>query len=236
MSAMLKLCEEFSKEYDVKFNSTKSALVTYNVNVDASFMLNNVPIVKADYAVHLGHIVGKDSNTKNISNGVSHLIGRANNILSKFNFCSSLVKSALFKTYCMSYYGCVLWSLRSHDINRIHVTWRKIIRRLWNVPYRTHCSLLPVLVDDHPIDTQLLIRFSKFILKAAHSDNQLISMSAKLSYFSNTSVAENIRFLAHTVNTDCVLRYSSYNNIKHRILNNQKICEDAKCVGICVRE
>ncbi len=124
----------------------------------------------------------------------------------------------------------MLWSLRSHDINRIYVTWRKIIRRLWNVPYKTHCSLLPLLVDDYPIDTQLLIMFLKFILKAAHSDNLLISICAKLTYFSNTSVANNIRILAHTAS------YSSYNNIKHIILNNQEICEDAKCVGICVRE
>ncbi len=32
------------------------------------------------------------------------------------------------------------------------------------------------------------------------------------------------------------LSYSLHNNIKHRILNNSEICEDAKCVGICIRE
>ena len=105
---------------------------------DVSFMLNNVPIIKADNAVHLGHYIDKNFNQRNISQGVSNLISRTNTMLSKFNFCTSLVKSALFKTYCTSYYGCVLWSLRSRDIDRIYVTWRKIIKRLWNVPYRTH--------------------------------------------------------------------------------------------------
>ena len=106
MSQLLSICEEFAEEYNVKFNSTKSVLVTYNVNVDVSFMLNNVPIIKADHAVHLGHYIGKNFNQRNISQGVSNLISRTNTMLSKFNICTSLVKSALFKTHCTSYYGC----------------------------------------------------------------------------------------------------------------------------------
>ena len=98
MSQLLSICEEFAEEYNVKCNSTKSVLVTYNVNVDVSFMLNNVPIIKADHAVHLGHYIGKNFNQRNISQGVSNLISRTNTMLSKFNFCTSLVKSALFKT------------------------------------------------------------------------------------------------------------------------------------------
>ena len=55
----------------LNFNSSKSILVTFNVHVDVSFMLNNKPIVKVDNAVHLGHRIGKDLNVKNISLGVS---------------------------------------------------------------------------------------------------------------------------------------------------------------------
>ena len=235
MTEMLRLCEEFANEYNVKFNSSKSVLVTLNVNVDVSFKLNNIPIIKADNAVHLGHYVGKNYNQKNISAGVSNLIGRTNIMLSRFGICSSLVKSALFKTYCTSYYGCALWSLASPDIERVYVTWRKIIRRLWNVPYRTHSNLLPVLFDDYSIGTQLLFRFSKFILKVYNSDNAHTSMCAKLAYFSKTPAANNIRILAQKLNTHSVFSCASINN-KDKIVNNDNICDDVKSIGNCVRE
>ena len=46
MNLMLNICETFADEYCVKFNSSKGILVTFNVHVDVSFMLNNKPIVK----------------------------------------------------------------------------------------------------------------------------------------------------------------------------------------------
>ena len=95
--------------------------------------------------------------------------------------------------------------LRSRDIDRIYVTWRKIIRRLWNVPYRTHGRLLPVLLDDYSIEVQFMLRFSNFILKASQSDNSHLSMCANLAYFSDTPVAGNMRVLAQVLNTDSVI-------------------------------
>ena len=67
MNIMLNICETFADEYCAIFNSSKSIMVTFNVNVDVSFMLNNKPIFKVDGAVHLGHRIGKDFNVKNIS-------------------------------------------------------------------------------------------------------------------------------------------------------------------------
>ena len=155
MNIMLKICEDFALEYGVKFNSTKSVLVTYNVEIDVCFMLNNAPIVQSESALHLGHYIGKDCNQKNISLGVRNLIGRTNTMLSRFSYCSSFIKSTLFKTYCTSYYGCVLWRLDSSAVQKCYVSWRKIIRRIWGLPYRTHCRFLPILVSENPPENSL---------------------------------------------------------------------------------
>ncbi len=106
-----------------------------------------------------------------------------------------------------------------------YVTWRKIIRRLWNVPYKTHCRLLPVLLDDYSIDIQLMLRFSEFILKAYQSENSLISLCTRLTYYSNTPVANNYRTLGHLLNTNFIFNYQ-YNNMKLRIVNNSPIHND----------
>ena len=137
-------------------------------------MLNNKPIAKVDSAVHLalGHRIGKDFNVKNISLGVRNLINSVNMMISKFGYCTSPVKTELFRTYCTSYYGCVLWSLNSTHIQRLYVTWRKI----WNVPYNTHCKLLPILMSDHDIQTQLLLLYCV-------NRNDVLSKSDKNSKF-----------------------------------------------------
>ena len=132
MSQLLSLCEEFAEEHNVILSSTKSVLVTYNVNVDVSFMLNNVPIITADNAVYLANYIGKNCNQRNISQGVSNLIGRTNIICFRSLMCVHVPHLLnLFKTVC-----CDLF--RSRDIDRICVTWRKLIRRWWNVPYIEH--------------------------------------------------------------------------------------------------
>ncbi len=45
MNQILFICEEFVGHYNVKFNSSKSVLVTFNVNTDLSFTLNNIPVI-----------------------------------------------------------------------------------------------------------------------------------------------------------------------------------------------
>ena len=50
--------------------------------------------------------------------GVSNLINSVNMIY-KFGYCSSPVKIELFRTYCTSYYDCVLWSFNSTQIQRL---------------------------------------------------------------------------------------------------------------------
>ena len=233
MNIMLKICEDFALEYGVKFNSTKSVLITYNVEIDVCFMLNNAPIVQSESALHLGHYIGKDCNQKNISLGFRNLIGRTNTMLYRFSYCSSFIKSTLFKTYCTSYYGCVLWRLDSSAVQKFYVSWRKIIRRIWGLPYRTHCRFLPILVSENPPETQLLLRFSKFLFNAINSDNLHVSMCAKLCYFSNTPVAANGRMLMQQTNNTTV--YDKVNLCK-LLTHAAKCSAEVQGLGNCLKE
>ena len=87
-------------------------LIAFNVNIDVYCMLNNKPIVQVNSAVHLGHKMCKYFNVKNVSHGVS----------------SSPVKAELFRTYCTSYQGCVLWSLMHPPPSMIHHEWYQIVQ------------------------------------------------------------------------------------------------------------
>lgn len=236
MSIMLKVCEQFSSEFGLKFNSTKSVLVTYNVNTDVTFQLNNVPIDKADNAVHLGHHIGKDFNQKNTSSGINNLIIRTNTMLTRFGYCSTSIKSSLFNTFCTSFYGCVLWKLDCVEIDRFYVTWRKSVRRLLSLPYRTHCNLLPALMDVYPIDIQLMLRFSKFLHNVQDSNNCLISMCAKLCNCSNTNVACNKRILYRLLETNETYLHGDVSSVNDKIKNKYHCSTQVNCSVSLIKE
>ena len=74
--------------------------------------------------------------------------------LSIFGFARVPVKYSLFKTYCMSLYSALLCDYSSKPIKSIFTAWRKAVRRLYRLPYKPHCDLLPLIVNDLPCEVQ----------------------------------------------------------------------------------
>ena len=103
----------------------------------------------------------------------------------------------LFKSFCMSLYGSVLWDFTSKVMDRFYTAWRKSIRYIIRLPYRTHSVLLALIVDDLPVNVQLYKRFMKFIRNVVNHENKVIALCSKLAiHGSNSSVCKNINFLS----------------------------------------
>ena len=66
-----------------------------------------------------------------------------NGIMASFYDTYVDVKYKLFKAYCMSLFGDVLWDLNSSFISKFYVFWRKGIRKLLGFPLFTHNKYLP---------------------------------------------------------------------------------------------
>ena len=99
------------------------------------------------------------------------------------------------KAISMSLYGSPLWDLSSSYIDRFYVSWRKAIRRIFNLPYRTHCKLLHLITQVLPIDMQLHIRTVKFLKSISMSGNDIVKMCTKLCLNgSGTALANSINF------------------------------------------
>jgi len=60
-------------------------------------------------------------------------------------------------------YGCELWFLNSNSICDFEVSWRKHLRKVWDLPYNTHCFLLSFLEQCLPILDEVCRRSSNFI-------------------------------------------------------------------------
>ena len=59
-------------------------------------------------------------------------------LLADFSHCDSVTLSTLFKTYCMNLYGSQMWRYNDKTTRLLYTCWTKAIRRLYNIPYRTH--------------------------------------------------------------------------------------------------
>ena len=205
LKAQLHVCEMFSNDYNIKFNTEKSKLIAYGGNdVHIKFQGKMIPACSIEN--HIGHLVGKDFNVQKemIQNACNEMYGKLNLLLRQFGNIDRWILYHLFNSYCLSLYGSNLWKLYStKEMEPLYIAWRKCVRRILGVPYNTHCRLLPLLVDDVSIDVKLYKRFINFINKVALSQNSCVNLCVKImSSGSNSVVSNTWNFICSKYNLD----------------------------------
>ena len=149
--------------------------------------------------LHLGNSISTTCTQRSmINNAIADLNIKSNNLLAEFSFRNSTI-SALFNSYCMNIYGSTLWRYHNHSIiDNFCVSWRKIVRRLWKTPYRTHNSLVHLINNCDSIDCILEKGCVKFLWNLFNSDNVLFSRIIRYSmHNSDTTIAENVRYFMY---------------------------------------
>ncbi len=88
------------------------------------------------------------------------------------------LSSANYLNYCCSFYGSNLWLLTSKRCYDVCVAWRRALRKLWNVPYRTHNKILAILSNNLPLEMSLdkcFIKFSNNVLNHSTGTNKSVA-------------------------------------------------------------
>ena len=104
---------------------------------------------------------------------------RFNNVFAESSDCDSGTLSTLFKTYCMNIYECQIWRYNGNYLDTFYTIWRKAIRRVWKIPYRTHNNLVHLINISCSINTVLEKRSIKCIWTLTNSQNQLYNQIVK---------------------------------------------------------
>ena len=182
LKRMLRVASSFSVEFKISFNASKSKLLVFGDKEGGDILVHfeGVILRPSESEIHLGTVLGESSMKKKIKVGVNDLYNRTNLLLSQFRFASRHVKYRLFKSHCMSLYGYQGWDLSFQGLEDIYVAWRKCVRNLLGLPYRTHCYLLPLLLGDLPIQSQLEKRFVKYFNALFRSKNVYLQLCGKL--------------------------------------------------------
>ena len=117
------------------------------------------------------------------------------------------------------------------------MAWRKSIRLLWSLPYRTHCNLLPIICDDLPVEYQLHIRFLKSIKSNINTDDELVKLCARLCM--DGSMSDNGKSKTYICSKYGLIRRDVYDvytrTLKHVALAGiQTPAQEAMCAGIAI--
>jgi hypothetical protein len=86
--------------------------------------------------------------------------------------------------------------------------WRKVMRRVWGVPPRTHCNLIPHIAECTPPEVFLYQRFIGFFASGINSENDVVSSLFHNSILYPTRLGRNLC---------CILDRANHSilNIKH---------------------
>lgn len=209
---MLRTVEAFAGRSKVLFNATKSALVTFGHGYNESetvleFMGQGIPSVP--FTKHLGFIIGKEAEKENINRAIADLFARTNCLRAQFGHVSWRVRLQLFRSFCLHLYGCETWDMSSATIQPFLVAYRKCIRHIVGLPYRTHRALIGPITSSTPIDLQIMNRISKFVNSISNSPNPLVkSCALSVILGSGSKVSNSISKICATNN---ISRYNLVN-------------------------
>ena len=119
LNKMLKICEQFGREFDVMYNPTKSKCIVFGekkmTTLTASMYGSIIP--KVNELLYLGNLMAADCLDKaDVSEKCSDLNSRTNSLVHKFSLLNRNAKCMLFKSKCSHAYGSETWDLAAKDV------------------------------------------------------------------------------------------------------------------------
>ena len=217
---MIQICEVYADKHFIRFNGKKSKLLIFGEKTDdPKISIKGELVPLCTNAIYLGNMLSTVCNSDIVNEGIKHFNINFNIFLSKFGTCKILVKDKLFNQYCCSYYGSQLWPLYNQDFKNVCTKWRKAIRRIWELPFDTHCNLLPIISEQKPIEIALTNRYIKFLKSLLESKNCIVSYMARLQSQNCQSIfGQNARHIMLNNNISWYdLETSTTNVIKEQI-------------------
>ena len=174
---MVNICSEFSREYDILFNETKSLCMQFgNDEIVADIVLNNKPLNWCEKVKHVGNMINSAlTDEDDILIKKQDFFHQVNKLIVDYKGLRYNVIKELFRKYCTSFYGCQCWDLRSKCINDFYIAFNKGARRVLDLPYSTHRYQLPIILGMDTTEVILCKRFLKLSMTMFLSKNSMVS-------------------------------------------------------------
>ena len=169
LRTMLSICSSYAISHRLEFNANKTQLICFHtspIRPYASPIFVNDVKLDSDKIIHLGHTLTHDLNDTEVIIHAIKDLNRKANTLCTFHSADPFVKWYLIKSYCLSLYGCVLWSLSTPSLKLIEIALNKILRKVWNLPCNSHTAIVHCVAQTHTVYNLLHKRFCSLALSS----------------------------------------------------------------------
>ena len=173
LQQMVNACAEYGRLWDIKFNSSKSYVITFGGGYSSStrISLDNVDLKRVVKLKYLGCYFCERTCKVDFSYGINKFYGNFNNIMSVIGYGrNEMATLHLAKTYCApaAMYGCETWHLDRSDYHRLNVAWNNSFRRIFGCCWREsvaclqfYCHTLPMA---YMIDQRKILFWKKVLM------------------------------------------------------------------------
>ena len=149
--------------HSLLFNASKTQLIQFSQLCPpsdlhpTSFLFNGQVLHLSNSATHLGHILAYNlSDNLDIEQAKKDLICKTNCMLK------------LLSSFCLSLYGCALWSISSPELRSLETSFNNILRRIWSLPRMCHTEIFHCVAQLDSIYKIVIWRSSKLLSSAIH--------------------------------------------------------------------
>ena len=174
--------------------------VLINVNVDnLDITLCGEKVIYVNSETNLGVSLNSNIRDRVITQTVCSFYQKSNHVIANYSMLDPFSRCKLHTSFCMSLYGSELWNYNSTSryVQEIFVAWRKTMRKLFRLPYRTHKYIVCGITED--ISIKLHRRVTKFMYSMIHSDNDTVKLMTAFFLSTKSSfLAENFRYIMYT--------------------------------------
>ena len=86
-----------------------------------------------------------------------------------FKYANSSIRNMLFHKYCTAFYGSQILPMFNNCMEELYTALRVAIRKVWRVPWITHCNMLLHIAGCMGIELWCAARCIKYIKMARES-------------------------------------------------------------------
>ena len=192
-------------------DKSKTKCVAFGVKADpAPLWLGNDTIPWSDQYKHLGHILYR--NGKSMHDCVLKrriFIGKYHSLCQKLKQKDPLVYMKLISIYMCDFYGSNLWNLFDASSNDLYITWNKMVRFIFKLPYRSHWYLIEPISETPHLLTKLTNRFIKFYSALSRCDKAIVH---NLKYIQENDHRSDFGMNVQRISN--INNASNFNNVK----------------------
>ena len=154
MRHMLNMCDSYATSHGLIFNANKTQLICFR----RCHALRNIPIYHCLFSMRSLITYNLDDKLR----AVKHMNRKANSVVCKFSAVDPFTK-----TYCLSLYGCPLFTIHQVALN-------KLLRKLWNLSCDSHSGIVHCIAQIPAISNLFYDRFCSLFSSVLSSSSSLL--------------------------------------------------------------